>query len=80
MGFNIENNFNTHPPKKSDLEVYQEIRDKAKEFAELIEKRCPDSRELSLAFTKIEEAVMWANAARARYEATSVGPKPYRGG
>ena len=29
---------------------------------------CPDSRELSVALTKLEEAVMWANAAIARNE------------
>lgn len=27
---------------------------------------CPDSRELSLAITKLEEAIMWANASIAR--------------
>lgn len=35
-------------------------------FARKILKSCPDSRERSLALTKIEEAVMWANAAIAR--------------
>jgi hypothetical protein len=29
---------------------------------------CPGSRELSLAITKLEEAVFWANAAIARNE------------
>lgn len=29
---------------------------------------CPDSRELSTALTKLEEAVFWANAAIARNE------------
>ncbi len=79
MRFNIENNFTYHPPKKGDPEVYQEIRDKAKELAELIEKLCPDSRELSIAFGKVEEAVMWANAARARYKSTPTGPEPRKG-
>ena len=37
-------------------------------MANLINKQCPDSREKSTAITKIEEAVMWANAAIARNE------------
>lgn len=76
MRFNLENNFTYHPPKKGDPEVYIEIRDKAKELATLVLDRCPDSRELALSLTKIEEAVMWANAARARYKATPAGPEP----
>ena len=39
-----------------------------RELAELIEACCPDSREKSLAHTKVEEAAMWANAAIARNE------------
>jgi predicted DNA-binding helix-hairpin-helix protein len=39
-----------------------------RELAELIEACCPDSREKSLAHTKVEEATMWANAAIARNE------------
>lgn len=35
-----------------------------------IEENCPDSREKSLALTKVEEAVMWANASIARNSKT----------
>ena len=38
------------------------IQEAGKRMAKLINKSCPDSREKSLAFTKIEEAVMWALA------------------
>jgi len=37
-------------------------------LAAYINENCPDSREKSLAFTKLEEAVMWANASIARNE------------
>jgi len=33
-----------------------------------IEHFCPDSREKSVAITKLEESIMWANAAIARNE------------
>ena len=39
-----------------------------KEFAYLLNDLCPDSREKSLAMTKLEECVMWANASIARNE------------
>lgn len=64
----IEKNFTYHAPKGSQPERYVAIRNKAKELAELIEDCCPDSREKSLAFTNLEQAVMWANASIARNE------------
>lgn len=64
----IEKNFTYHAPKAGQPERYTIIRSTAKDLAETINKVCPDSRERSLAFTKLEEAVMWANAAIARNE------------
>ena len=64
----IEKNFTYHAPKSGQPERYTKIRSKAKELAELLEAECPDSREKSLAFTKLEEAIMWANASIARNE------------
>ena len=64
----IENNFTYHAPKQGQPERYTAIREKAKEFAKLIDQECQESREKSLAFTKLEESVMWANAAIARNE------------
>ena len=60
--------FTYHAPQVDQPPRYKEIRAKAKEFADLINCHCPDSRELSLAITCIEKAVMWANAAIARNE------------
>jgi hypothetical protein len=64
----IENNFTYHSPKDIQLERYEKLRNKAKEFANLINDLCPDSREKSLAMTRVEESVMWANASIARNE------------
>lgn len=64
----IENNFTHHKPFGNQPKRYDLIRQKAKELAQLIESVCPPSREKSLAFTKLEESVMWANASIARNE------------
>lgn len=64
----INNRFTYHKPKQGQLEKYEQIRDLARAYAKLIIKYCPDNRERSLAITKIEESVMWANAAIARNE------------
>jgi hypothetical protein len=64
----LNTRFTYHPPKGDQVERYQLIRDYGKRLAEIVDTECPDSREKSLAITKIEEAVMWANAAIARRE------------
>jgi len=64
----IENNYTYHEPKDGQPERYERIRYKAKMLAAYINENCPDSREKSLAFTRLEEAVMWANASIARNE------------
>ena len=64
----IENNFTHHPPKEGQIEKYTEIRGTAKQLALTIDALCPNSREKSLAMTKLEEVVMWANASIARNE------------
>ncbi|KOY81673.1 hypothetical protein I6G82_08395 [Lysinibacillus macroides] len=64
----VENNFKYHAPKAGQTEKYGAIREKAKELAYLIDNLCPNSREKSVAFTELETAVMWANAAIARNE------------
>ena len=62
----IERDFTYHAPKEGKPEKYERIRDEAKALAHTINDLAPDSREKSLAKTKLEEAVMWANAAIAR--------------
>lgn len=62
----LENRFSYHPPKVGQNDVYESIRERAKGFAAYIDEMCPESREKALAFTALEEAVMWANASIAR--------------
>lgn len=66
--YDIGNNFSFHACDDDQALRCGNIRAKAKQLAYLIDDSCPDSRERSLAFTKLEEAVMWANAAIARNE------------
>ena len=66
MDNQIANNFKYHSPKAGQSEKYTELRIKARELAYLIDELCPASRERSLALTKIEESIMWANASIAR--------------
>lgn len=62
----IDNAFTYHAPKEGQPAKYHAIREKAKELAYLLDELVPDSREKSLAMTKLEESVMWANAGIAR--------------
>lgn len=64
----IDARFTYHCPTDEQAKKYTSIRSRARAFAELIDVSCPDSREKSLAITKLEEAVMWANASIARRE------------
>lgn len=64
----IANNFTYHAPYGTQIERYAWIRANAGQLATDLCQRCPPSRELSLALTKLEEAVFWANAAIARNE------------
>ncbi len=64
----LNNNFTYHAPKGDQAERYTKLREKAKELATDFVTNCPESRELSLALTYLEQAVMWANAAIARNE------------
>lgn len=63
-----EKNFHFHEAQDDQSERYTNIRSGARGLARLFDQSCPPSRELSLAMTKLEEAVMWANAAIARNE------------
>ncbi|HEY4554695.1 MAG TPA: hypothetical protein VIG80_15985, partial [Bacillaceae bacterium] len=56
----IENNFKYHAPKDGQPEKYEWLRENGKHLANLIDTLCPNSREKSLAITKLEEAIMWA--------------------
>ena len=62
----LDTRFSYHRPSSDQIEKYASIRTKARSMAEMMNQLCPESRELSLAMTNMEQAVMWANAAIAR--------------
>lgn len=64
----IEKRFTYHPPKEGQPQRYEHLRERFKEMAYVIVHECPDSRERSLALTKLEEAIFWSNASIARNE------------
>ena len=64
----INRSFQYHKPKDDQPPRYVDLRDQARSFAIAIVENTPESREQSLALTKLEECVMFANAAIARHE------------
>ena len=64
----LVNNFTYHPPIADQHVRYELLRIEFRSLAEKILGHCPPSRERSLALTKLEEAVFWANASIARNE------------
>jgi hypothetical protein len=63
----LVNRFNYHPPLTEDRrETHATIRSELLDVAEWLNEQLPDGREKSLAVTKLEEAMFWANAALAR--------------
>lgn len=63
----LENRFTYHPPV-DEKRAYQHqlVREMCRETAEFFTETLPEGREQSLAVTKLEEAMFWANAALAR--------------
>ena len=62
----INKRFTYHAPHGQQPELYEELRRKARALATFIILETPASREQSLAITKLEEAIFWANAGIAR--------------
>lgn len=63
----IINRFTYHPPRNErEIKAYEVIREAGKKLAWFLNEICPESRELSLALTHLEEVIMWANASVAR--------------
>lgn len=52
-----------HPPTGPAVALHEEIRERGIEFAVWLNEHLPESRELSLALTAVQETTMWANAA-----------------
>jgi hypothetical protein len=64
----LNNNFTYHKPFGDQPQRYEDIRRLAYDLASFLVTSCPESRELSLAMTNLEQAIMWANASIARNE------------
>lgn len=69
MNPTIAHNFKHHPPRGTAVARHEAIREKAAELAQLIDEVLPPNagRERATAITKVEEAMMWANAGIARH-------------
>jgi hypothetical protein len=64
----IENRFEYHPPKDEETKnSHARVREVLVEVALELDGLVPEGRELSLAITKLEEAMMLANAGIARH-------------
>ena len=57
-----------HPLTEGRGEIHDRLRAAAKAYTAVVDEICPPSREASLAFTSIQESLMWANAAVAIHD------------
>lgn len=64
----IDKRFSLHQLLGNQVERESKIRNEARQLAYLINIKCPESREKSLALTKLEEVVMWAKKSIERDE------------
>jgi hypothetical protein len=62
----IDNRFTYHPPSSVKVHLHEHVRDTLKRVAQDFDAVLPEGREKSLALTKLEEAMFWANASIAR--------------
>ena len=64
----LDNVFTYHAPFGNQAPRYERLRAAGKEFAQVIQGLTPASPEQTIAFRKVQEAVMFANAAIALNE------------
>lgn len=57
----LNHSLTNHPPSNDAVvQAFERVRGSAKDLGEIIHALCPESRERSIAITKLEETVMWA--------------------
>lgn len=56
----VKKKFRFERPSENQDDRLKILSAKTQEFAEMLDNLCPDGREKSLVFTKLEEAFMWA--------------------
>lgn len=64
----LDNRFSYHTPVENQKQRYESIREEVRSLAEVLQRRCPPSRELAIAMTKLDEVMFFANASIARTE------------
>ena len=64
--YRVRNDFRFHPATAETGPKHERVREACHRLALDLIELAPPSRELSLALTSLEEAMMWANAAIAR--------------
>ena len=57
--YNIDNSFDCHVLNDDQVDRCSALNSEVKKLAHLIRDLCPDSRERSLALTKLEECAFW---------------------
>jgi hypothetical protein len=62
----LEKRFSAHAVSEDGKQAMEQVRELTKGLAEMLISLVPPGREQSLALTKLEEAVFWANAGIAR--------------
>jgi hypothetical protein len=68
----INNWFTYHAPRPEQVQTYNEVRNKAKELAELFDSVLPDCADKSAAMRHLRETVMAMNLAIACYQPPAV--------
>jgi hypothetical protein len=62
----IDRNYTSYPVGQEQDEKMEMVREACNLLGHTLNQACPDGREKSVALTKLEEVMFWANAAIAR--------------